>query len=209
MKGQTAVFQRASQRLDEMQDFSWPQTTLYERILGTEWNRLAEIVRKAHLETYGEPARGRFRIMRGKGRLAKALAGVLRLPAAGENIPVQLEITSHGRGEQWLRKFGTKRLTTLQYEAPGGLLAEKFGVLEFRFRLTVVDDCLRYSQESVFLCIGRQRIPLPRWISPSVSATESAAVSAGRTHVKVTVSMPWVGLLIAYDGDLEIPSRSA
>jgi hypothetical protein len=207
MDGRPVIFQRADHTLDKMQDPSSAEATLYERLLGKEWSRLPEIVRKVHLDASGKPRRGCFRVVRGQGRLAKALASILRLPPAGDATPIQLEIRSDGRGEQWLRTFGTRRLTTLQYEAPNGLLAERFGFLELRFRLIVFDNSLSYSQERVFLCVGRRRIPLPRWISPRVSATE-AAVDARRTHVTVKVSAPYIGLIIAYEGELEIPSRS-
>jgi len=179
---------------------------LYKRLLGPQWNQLSEIVRSAH---YADTVlRGNFCVTSGEGRLARILARVLRLPTAFDATPVELQITRDGRGEQWLRTFGARHLRTLQYEAPGGLLAERFGVLELRFRLSVIDNSLRYCQESVFFCIGRQRVSLPRWISPTVSATETALANPPRTRVAVTVSLPWIGLLIAYDGELEIPSRS-
>jgi hypothetical protein len=188
----------------KMQDVVSRDGGLYERILGTSWKRLPEVVRDAHRET----SRGVFCVIRGPSRLAQALAGALRLPTSQANTPIVLQIAPCHGGERWRRTFGTRRLTTRQYEAPNGLLAERFGALEFRFRLGVIDGRLIYCQEGAFLCVGSLRIPLPHWISPQVSAAETAAAPQ-RTHVSVSVSMPGIGRLIAYEGDLEIPSRSA
>jgi hypothetical protein len=191
-----------------MQEIALRNDRLYQRILGAEWHRLHPTLREAHFDSSARPAYGSFRVVHGKGRLARLLAGLLGLPHAAEAVPIQLEITADDRGQRWFRTFGDKKLTTLQFEAPGHLLAERFSALELRFRLVAGGNSLRYEQERAFLCIGRQRLPLPRRVSPSVSATETVATSPGRTHVAVTVSMPWIGLLIAYEGELEIPSRS-
>jgi hypothetical protein len=139
--------------------------------------------------------------------MARALASLLGMPPAGDSIPVELEITNHGSGQRWVRTFGTSRLATTQYPAPNGLLAERFGLIELRFRLEVVGDSLVYSQKSAFFCVLHKRWPLPRWISPKVEAKETA-LDSRRTHVTVTVSAPYIGLITAYDGELEIPLRS-
>ena len=50
----------------------------------------------------------------------------------------------HRTGEQWRRTFDDRRLDTRQYVAGNGDLAERFGLLEFRFRLAASDGSLIY-----------------------------------------------------------------
>jgi Domain of unknown function (DUF4166) len=86
-----------------------------------------------------------------------------------------------------------------------GLLAERFGPIEFRFRLSFADHTIHYRQVGVILRLALPffpEIPLPRWASPHVSAWETAGASESETRVKVEVSAPFAGLLISYEGKL-------
>ena len=47
------------------------------------------------------------------------------------------------------------------------------------------------------------RVPLPRWLSPRITAREWAGLEAGSLQVAVRLSLPFVGLLIAYEGCLK------
>lgn len=179
-------------------------TPLYERLVGEAWQRLPTVVRGAHLASAPVRARGAFRVTRGANRVARALATLLRLPPAGDRTPILLEITPHGAGEKWFRTFGRSRLTTRQYESGDGLLAERFGPVELCFRLVVDGDSLCYEQRRVRLCLGPLRVGVPRRLAPRVAARESAAAGARGTHVIVAVELPLVGLLIRYEGKLQL-----
>src|SRR5262245_14496464 len=136
-------------------------TALYERLTGPAWHQVAEAVRQAHPKTGTLHAQGLFRVQHGSGAIARLLAWFLRLPPPAEACSTQLDVTPSEQGETWVRTFGTKRLVTLQYEAPGRLLAEQFGLLEFRFQLLPQAGALRYHQQAVALCVGSLRLWLP------------------------------------------------
>ncbi|HEX2094057.1 MAG TPA: DUF4166 domain-containing protein [Longimicrobiaceae bacterium] len=183
--------------------------TLYERLAGDAWQEVPEAVRRAHAGEGPLQARGVFRIQHGRGYLARLLARLLRLPSPSAATRVQLHVTPSAHGERWERTFGSRRLVTLQHEAPGSLLGERFGPLELRFQLRPQAGVLSYLQEEAALCFGRSRLVLPPWLAPRVSATESTTEAARRSRTVVDVSLPLLGLLIRYEGELEVEEESA
>jgi hypothetical protein len=103
-----------------------------------------------------------------------------------------------------MRLFDGKPVVTDQ-RAVSGLLAERFGALEFRFRLSFADHAIHYRQVGVMLRLALPffpEIPLPGWASPQVSARETAGGTEMETRVLVEVSAPLAGLLFSYEGEL-------
>jgi hypothetical protein len=175
-------------------------TSLYARILGANWERLAGEVRAAHFAGRTIERRGLFQVRRGEGLLNRMAATLMRLPAASEGVPIQLRIEGNGEHERWIRHFGLRRLTTFQRGlAEGTLLGERFGPLELVFRLEAVDGCLCYRMVGARLRLGPLGIPLPRGLRPEVAACESTG-AAGATNVMVDVALPVIGRLIRYEG---------
>ena len=174
---------------------------LYARIMGSSWNDLGEPLQCLHGSESTVRAAGHLRIERGLHPLARLFARLLRLPHPNASADVRLVI-AHGRdGEHWVRTFDGRRLDTWQYPWHDGL-AERFGVLEFRFRLLVSGGSLSYAHADVFLCWPvRLRIP-ERW-APCVEAREDPR-GAKRVQVDVRVRLPRVGLLISYAGIVEV-----
>jgi len=74
------------------------------------------------------------------------------------------------------------------------------------FELQVEDAMLCYVQRAACLCFGAWRLSLPQLCAPRVSATEKSE-GAGQVRVAVTVTLPLVGLLVAYDGHLDVGTR--
>jgi hypothetical protein len=173
---------------------------LYARLLGDSWAMLAAAVRDMHRDDVTARGAGFMRVCRGENRLARWLAALLRLPAAGEAVPVTLVITPSADGEEWRRTFANNLLVTRQRPLSDGLLAEQAGLIELRFRLEVRDGGLVYHPAGAALRLGCLRAPLPRWLAPTVAAGESPAGAPGQTEVSVRVSLPVLGLLISYEG---------
>lgn len=90
-------------------------------------------------------------------------------------------------------------LVSRQWEERG-FLTERVGSIELRFRLVVSEGRLLFHQVAAGLRMGGVRIPLPRWLSPQVTA---CAWEDGRMQVSVEVRCPGVGLLCHYEGTLE------
>ena len=125
---------------------------LYGRILGSAWSQIAEPLRSMHGTDSVVRAHGRLRVERGVHPFARVLAWMLRLPESTAGADTRLIITARGGKERWERRFGGRRLETLQYISQGDLV-ERFGVLEFRFHLQASGGSLLYVQrEAAVLC---------------------------------------------------------
>jgi hypothetical protein len=132
---------------------------------------------------------------------------LLRLPRASDAAETRLVITSGADGERWLRTFDDRRLDTRQYQA-GCELAERIGILEFRFRLEASEGSLFYRQlEAAFLC-GPVRVRLPAAWAPSIEAREDPA-GPHQICVHVRVALPALGAVLTYGGTIDIEDTCA
>ena len=181
---------------------------LYAQLLGASWLQLAEPVRVAHASGSTVRARGRFRIAHGRNHLARFVARVLRLPRASDGADTRLVITPCAGGEQWRRTFDDRRLDTQQYPAGDGALAERIGILEFRFRLEASQGSLLFRQLDVAVLCGPVRLRLPAAWAPVVEAREDP-VGARQTAVHVSIAIPALGPVVTYDGVLDIEDARA
>jgi hypothetical protein len=119
------------------------------------------------------------------------------LPAGNPDAEAQVTVTPEAGGELWARRFGTRRIVTHQYEAAPHVFAERFGIVEFRFRLEVAEGNLFFHQRGVTL-LG---VPLPTSLAPRIEATET--MSAQGMQVFVRIVLPIGGLLLSYQGIVE------
>ncbi|HYT89948.1 MAG TPA: DUF4166 domain-containing protein [Gemmataceae bacterium] len=175
---------------------------LYPQILGTAWYDLDEAVQRLHGEPATVRATGTFRVRHGANWLARLLVRLAGLPAAGEAVEVQLAVIPRDHGEEWRRAFAGRLLVSFQWQRPDGLLAEQMGLLELWFRLEVAGGMLIYHPQRAALRLGSLRLPLPRWCAPRVAAWEKPVGDGESTQVSVEVSLPLLGLLVAYEGTL-------
>jgi uncharacterized protein DUF4166 len=182
---------------------------LYPALLGAAWAELDERVQRMHTLGRAQGA-GLFDIRRARGVVARAMAGLLGFPRAGDAVPTRLMVrTETLRGassEIWERTFGEQKLVSRQYAAGrDGLLAERFGCLELRFRLQAEGGALRFLAAGSAFILGALRVRLPGGISPRVEARVTPAAGvAGRIAVRVEVSAPLAGLLLGYEGYLDM-----
>ena len=91
-------------------------------------------------------------------------------------------------------------MVSFQWGRADGLLGERVGLLELRFRLEVRDGALVYHPAGAALRLGPLTLPLPRWGAPRISASEAPLDGGDRTQVSVESRAPLLGLLIAYEG---------
>ncbi len=179
--------------------------TLYRRLLRQDWERVHAAVQRAHLSSESLEGRGIFKVTHGAGRIREFIAWLARIPRAADAAPVHLSVTRFGRTEKWLRQIGASRLPTLQSQLSDGTLAERFGLMEFCFRLAVIDGGIHYIQHRAALRIGFIRVPLPCWLSPQIRAVERPTGTEHEpTHVYVAIDLPLLGFLVSYEGDFHI-----
>jgi hypothetical protein len=181
---------------------------LYVRVMGDHWPQIAEPIRRVHDSDSIVCASGRLRVEDGHHVLARMLARILRLPRPTAAAETQLMVIADSDGEVWQRTFNGRRFKTRQYQSNPSELAERFGVLEFRFRLDASGGNLLYVQRDASVVFGPIRLRIPGPWAPRVEAREAPA---GPTRIKVAVRVvvPAVGQLIAYDGFVDIEELAA
>jgi hypothetical protein len=169
---------------------------LYRRVLGARFDLLPDVLKRFHDRPAGGCARGTFRVVRGNGPVRNTIAGLLRMPRAGENVPVRLEVVVNGDRERWLRHFPGRCTRTVQW-ANGNLLMERLGLTSFSSALIVEGSRLSYEFQRAWFA----GIPLPVWLSPHVDGH----VDAGETgwRVVVRVFAPLIGEIVHYEGRIE------
>jgi hypothetical protein len=178
-------------------------TALYPGLVGEAWADLDASVQHWHSTAHHLQGTGLFTVRHGQGALARCLARLLRLPTAGEALATRLTILRHPWGETWSRTFASRTLRTVQYQRGAQLLAERLGCLEFQFGLRVIEHGLDFRHISTAGVLGPIRVPLPRWVSPHITAREWSGPGEGTLRVAVCVRLPCIGLLIAYEGCLK------
>jgi len=180
---------------------------LYARLAGGAWAELSEPVRRLHEGTTTVRGSGRFDVRHGKGWAAPLLTRLAGMPAAGDRVPVSLVVTPGRDGtEEWSRNFGGRPFVTLQRAHPRGLMAERVGPVEVLYRIESDGGALVYRPERAALCAGPLRVPVPLALAPRIEAREWAEPGDPRVRVRVRVRAPLVGLLITYEGSIELES---
>lgn len=177
---------------------------LYPKLLGAAWHALSPTVQRIHIDRAMTNAEGIVQVSRAPGRLMGRILDAAHVPQSSNAAEVRLAVCHRGHVEQWHRAFGGLPLVTHQSEAPSGHLAERFGPVEFRFRLAVKHGALLFRQESLAIRLGPLRVPLPDWLSIKIAGREGPAGELDepsiRTTVDVRVTAPTGSLLFAYRG---------
>jgi len=170
---------------------------LYRRLLGNAWNSLPEPLRVMHELDGDLVAEGIATVERGKGILARLVAGLIGFPPAGEQVPVSVSFVPREGREYWRRTFAGRSFMSTQEEGRGRferLLCERFGPIVVGMALVIDGDRMR-------LVVRRWSIlgvPLPLWLAPRSDSYEF--VQDGRFRFHVEIGLPLLGLIVAYRG---------
>ncbi len=171
--------------------------SLYQRIMGRDFDRLGPVLRAFHGARAPVEVRGVFRVERGASRLANWLADRAGFPRARSELPVHLRVTPGATGELWQRSFAGVELPSRQWDA-GGLLAERFGPLTLFMAARTAGASLEIADVRATL-LG---IPLAPFLSPRISA--GGTDEDGGVRLRVRVSLALVGKLVEYGGLVRI-----
>jgi hypothetical protein len=172
------------------------EVRLYRTILGTKFERLAPVLQEFHDKA--NSAEGVFTVTHDPRILSKILVRVMRLPRAGTNLPLKLEVTTESGSETWIRQLGVSKLVSHQSEHEGYLI-ERTGPLKFRFKVSESNGGMDFVQDGCSI-LG---IELPQALSPIVNA--KITPNSGGWHVIVAISIFRLGTICQYDGEAHIP----
>ncbi len=174
-----------------------PNGTLYQRVLGDAFGRLAAPVRTLHsFETIARYC-GEARIGGAANPLAALVGWAFGFPRGGNGVPVEVTLTRRDGVEAWTRTFGGRTLRSTQEEGRGryeGLVVERFGPT--RFGMAVTEEAGRLG-----LVVRRWDVlglPMPRGLMPRVVSGEHG--DDGRFHFLVDIEVPLLGRLVRYEG---------
>ncbi len=167
----------------------------YEFILGPRFGDLHRNLQKLHGRTPEQRALGRLDVVRGDTWPSRMLAAVLRLPRAGNQIPVRLAVHRDRKRERWKREFGDCVVQSYQ-QAAGSHLRETFRCMSFGFDLQVINGGLKITSRE-FRLLG---IRIPDWLAPSIVAQEAA--NGDGWLVDVQISWRAAGCILCYSGTM-------
>jgi hypothetical protein len=169
--------------------------TLYQKVLGEEYQQLPKILQEFHARPQGGSAVGRIEVRHGEGVVRKMLARLLRLPREGKDIPLRLQVVVRDNQEEWVRYFGEQRLATLQWDQQG-YLVEKGGPLKLLFQLTADPAGMTFNIQKNRVGI----ISVPTWLMMRVHARATATDCGWK--LSVAVALPLFGVITAYSGTI-------
>jgi hypothetical protein len=177
-----------------------PNAPLYRRLLGTAFDNLPPALQQFHGDGQTRVWRGLADVRRGQGGVARLISALLGFPAAGSRVPVSVAFSPEKGGERWTRTFAGKVFSSVQAEGAGRdeyLLVERFGILSVAIALV-------WDGDRLYLVPRRWRlwnIPMPGFLLPTGESFETGL--EGRFSFDVNISVPLIGLIVAYRGMLE------
>ncbi|MCZ7479087.1 DUF4166 domain-containing protein [Rhizobium rhizogenes] len=177
-----------------------PDAPLFRRLLGPAFDALPPRLRQLHGSGQAQEWRGVAEIRRGEGVLARMISAVLGFPKAGKQVPVNVNFTLEKGKECWTRNFGVRRFSSTLSAGTGRdqyLLAERFGIVTVALALVLDGGRLALIPRRWHV-LG---MPLPGFLLPKGVSFESEAED--RFCFDVEISLPFVGLVVAYKGTLE------
>jgi len=176
---------------------------LYPRLLGDAWHALAEPIRACYDAAPRLVASGRFQVTHARSWLARVAITIARMPRAGDDVALRLEVRAHEDHQVWERDFDDFRMTTTQYLLPDGRMVERRGPIELLFHVTVDDGAVVYRPAGMRLRLWRVSFRVPSWCGPSIRGKTWCEPGDRRMHVHIAIAVPFLGLIVSYGGAIE------
>jgi len=172
---------------------------LYRAVLGSAFSRLPPRVQALHDSRAARRWSGFAEVRRGRSPVAALVAALVGFPKAAPSVPVTVSFSPEDGAERWVRTFDGTSFSSVQSLGSGKdqhLVVERFGAASFALALVVEGDRLTLVPRRWSL-LG---IPMPHFLLPTGLSFETER--DGRFCFDVEISVPFVGLIVAYRGTL-------
>lgn len=168
--------------------------SLLRSTLGADFARLPPALQRLH----DQPGiwKGRAEVIRGRTWAARLLTRLAGFPPAGQG-PLTFRIMAAEGAEVWTRDFGGHRTRSILRAGPGRTLVESFGPFRVTMRPAVTAGGLSLTVTGLHL----MGLPCPKFLMPRDASTE-AALPGGGVGFDIRASLPGLGLLIRYRGEM-------
>ncbi|SMX39430.1 SDR family oxidoreductase [Octadecabacter ascidiaceicola] len=169
---------------------------IFRQVLGASFDILPDPIKATHNAVTPRAFKGMASVTRGTGVLARVAALLFGFPPTQQSIEVEVKKIPDGRGERWLRRFGTRVFKS--YLCPNDhVMTERFGALTFELDLNVRNGALHFPVKRGRLGF----IPIPRFMLPQSIASEVDI--EGVFHFDVLLKAPTGATLVHYKGWLK------
>ena len=172
--------------------------TLYQTILGPEFDKVPAEIRRMH--SFARVARGTADVTRGSSWGARLICRLAKLPEAQMGVPVETSFEPIVGGERWTRRFDGQPFQTDMMAGKGDAypcMLERLGPFLFKMRVTASDKGIDITPAEVSLG------PLPLSLRLAPRAVGRERVVDGRYSFTVVVTFPLIGKVFGYNGRLE------
>jgi hypothetical protein len=169
----------------------------FEKVIGPAFTQLDPLIQKAHQGNI--QLIGFVTVERGN-RLARLLCDIMKMPAAGKQVPFEVSGEHYDDRMVWNRRFDQKQLFSC-FRLEGSDFIERMGPIKLRLGIVNENGAVVYRVNKAQLW----GIPLPGFLSPRLNARESER--NGKYVFQVRVSLPVLGRLVAYYGELQLETR--
>ncbi len=173
--------------------------SLFRQLLGDALDGMPGPVRALHEMPLPRRFEGEARVRAARNPLARLAARIAGLPRHEGEVAMAVTIEREGAGERWIRHFPPSPFVSTLWPRDG-LLCERLGPSEIRFRLRVDGDGILW--EPVALRVFGA-VPMPAFLMRGVKAREGVDAQ-GRYRFEVEARFPLIGFVAAYEGWLHV-----
>ena len=172
---------------------------IFQTILGDQFETLPPLVQALHteLDTIWQ---GQARVKTARNPLGKLIGRIVGINVKAGDMPLTVSFKTDDTGEQWVRKFGDQSFSSHFSRGTGRnthLAVERFGIVKVGLALVKDGKRLEFIPRRCTV-LG---VPLPQFLIPKGESYEHEA--NGKFHFNVTIKLPIIGLIAAYQGWLE------
>lgn len=171
-----------------------PIENVLSELMGEGFNRLHPLLQRIH--TGSITIRGDIDVYRG-GFIAQCICNVFRFPPQKLSTLVTVHCLHEANSIRWVRYFDAFQMAST-FSRHGEYLVEHLYGGSFDLLNLYCQPC----EENGGLNYRFTRIPVPAFLRPNIFAREYE--QAGKYHFQVHVSMPLIGKVLSYGGEMAV-----